>query len=122
MAKHILSIEDEEHIQRLIKLILEKHDYSVTLAGDGEEGLEKAMKNSPRPNLILLDIKMPGMDGLKVLRILKSNVETRDIPVVMLSALSHQNIVLQGVKLGAKDYIRKPFNPNDLVEKIANIL
>jgi two-component system alkaline phosphatase synthesis response regulator PhoP len=117
----ILVVEDEVHIQRLIKLVLEKHKLEVDTASSGEEALQR-LKTGARPDMILLDILMPGIDGLSVLRTLKSTAEFKDIPVVMLTALAQENVVLQGIKLGAKDYIRKPFHPTELVKRLAKHL
>lgn len=117
----ILVVEDEVHIQRLIKLVLEKHKFEVDTASSGEEALQR-LKSEARPDMILLDILMPGIDGLSVLRTLKATAEFKDIPVVMLTALAQENVVLQGIKLGAKDYIRKPFHPTELVKRLAKHL
>jgi DNA-binding response OmpR family regulator len=115
----VLVVEDEEHIQRLIKLVLEKSDIDVATASNGEDALKHLASPANHPDLILLDILMPGIDGLQVLRSLKANADTKDIPVVMLTALAQENVVMQGIKLGAQDYIRKPFNPKDLVKRIS---
>jgi DNA-binding response OmpR family regulator len=117
----ILVVEDEVHIQRLIKLVLEKNGLAVDAVGSGEEAL-KYLAESPRPDLILLDILMPGIDGLQVLKAIKSNTEHKTIPVVMLTALAQENVVLQGIKLGANDYIRKPFHPTELVKRLSKHL
>ncbi len=117
----ILVVEDEIHIQRLIKLVLEKQAYTVEAVGTGEDALEYLLKHE-KPDLILLDIMMPGIDGLQVLRKIKGNADHRDIPVVMLTALAQENVVLQGIKLGAKDYIRKPFHPTELVKRLSKHL
>ena len=117
----VLVVEDEEHIQRLVKIVLEKNGHNVSTADTGEEALEK-LDGGLRPKLILLDIMMPGIDGLQVLRKVKSNQLTKDIPVVMLTALAQESVVLQGIKLGAKGYIRKPFHPKDLVERVTSFL
>ena len=117
----VLVVEDEEHIQRLVKIVLEKNGHSVSTADTGEEALEK-LDGGLKPELILLDIMMPGIDGLQVLRKVKSNQLTKDIPVVMLTALAQESVVLQGIKLGAKGYIRKPFHPKDLVERVTSFL
>jgi DNA-binding response OmpR family regulator len=117
----ILVVEDEVHIQRLIKLVLEKHKFEVDTASSGEEALQR-LKTEARPDMILLDILMPGIDGLSVLRTLKTTAEFKDIPVVMLTALAQENVVLQGIKLGAKDYIRKPFHPTELVKRLSKHL
>lgn len=117
----ILVVEDEIHIQRLIKLILEKSGHQVELCGTGEEALER-LKKPPTPQLILLDILMPGIDGLTVLKTIRAQLPLRDVPVVMLTALAQENVVLQGIKLGASDYIRKPFHPTELVQRLSKHL
>ena len=115
--KRILVIEDEIHIQKLVFHILSKAGYEVDLASTGEEGL-KIVKDGPLPGVILLDIMMPGIDGLSVLRTLKASNRTKDVPVVLLTALAQENVVLKGIELGAKDYIRKPFHPKELTERL----
>jgi two-component system alkaline phosphatase synthesis response regulator PhoP len=115
---HILIVEDEVHIQRLVKIILEKNSFLVDTADTGEEALEKLEVDKINPDLVLLDIMMPGIDGLQVLKKLKSNELTKNIMVVMLTSLAQENVVLQGIKLGAKGYIRKPFHPKDLLERV----
>ncbi|MCB9228156.1 MAG: response regulator [Deltaproteobacteria bacterium] len=117
----VLVVEDEEQIQRLIRIILEKKGHKVLTASTGESALEQ-LDSGIRPHLILLDIMMPGIDGLKVLGKLKQNQSMQDIPVILLSALAKENIVIQGIKLGAKGYIRKPFHPRDLVERVSPFL
>lgn len=114
----VLVVEDEVHIQRLIKLVLEKNQFQVDAVGNGEEALKYLSEATVKPDLILLDIMMPGIDGLSVLRTIKGNVAFKDIPVVMLTALAQENVVLQGIKHGAKDYIRKPFHPTELVQRL----
>jgi DNA-binding response OmpR family regulator len=118
----ILVVEDEVHIQRLIKLVLEKHGFQVAAVGTGEEALKHLAETPEKPDLVLLDILMPGIDGLAVLRSIKADARLKDIPVVMLTALAQENVVLQGIKLGAKDYIRKPFHPTELVKRLAKHL
>lgn len=115
----VLVVEDEIHIQKLIKLILEKNKFEVIAVGSGEEALLALETADPKPDLVLLDIMMPGIDGLQVLRTIKANSSLKHIPVVMLTALAQESVVLQGIKLGAKDYIRKPFHPGELAKRIA---
>ena len=117
----ILVVEDEIHIQRLIKLVLEKQSHQVDCVGSGEEALEFLLK-VPKLDLILLDIMMPGIDGLQVLRKLKANSGQKSIPVVLLTALAQENVVIQGIKLGAADYIRKPFHPTEMVKRLSKHL
>ena len=113
----ILVCEDEVHIQRLVRLVLEKQGYEVAIANNGDECL-KLLGEGLAPDLVLLDILMPGIDGLQVLRTIKSNPTLKNLNVVLLTALAQENVVLQGIKLGARDYIRKPFSPKDLVQRI----
>lgn len=117
---HVLVVEDEIHIQRLIKLILEKHSMKVDTVNNGEEALEY-LKSNDQPDLILLDILMPGIDGLQVLRTIRANSETKDIPVIMLTALAQDTVVMKGIKLGAQDYIRKPFHPQELTKRVTKL-
>jgi DNA-binding response OmpR family regulator len=117
----ILVIEDEIHIQRLIKLVLERQGHVVDLAENGEEGLKK-LAGCVDYSLVLLDILLPGVDGLQVLASIKKSEKTKNIPVVILTALAQENVVLQGIKLGAKDYIRKPFHPTELTERVSKII
>jgi DNA-binding response OmpR family regulator len=121
MAK-VLVVEDEIHIQKLIKLILEKNKFEVDTVGSGEDALKYLDSAEKKPDLVLLDIMMPGIDGLQVLRTVKANSALKHIPVVMLTALAQESVVLQGIKLGAKDYIRKPFHPGELAKRIAKHL
>lgn len=121
MAK-VLVVEDESHIQRLIRLVLEKNGHTVDTVGTGEDALKYLNEMTERPDLVLLDILMPGIDGLSVLRSMKANAQTKEIPVVMLTALAQESVVLQGIKLGAADYIRKPFHPTELVKRLAKTL
>ena len=118
----IIVVEDEPHIQRLIKLILEKQQHQVHAFGTGEDALAYLAKAPVQPDLILLDILMPGMDGLSVLKNLKADPQLKSIPVVMLTALAQENVIVQGIKLGAKDYIRKPFNPTELTRRLGKHL
>lgn len=113
----ILVVEDEVHIQRLTRIVLEKGGHTVTCASSGEDAL-KALESGDVPDLILLDIMMAGIDGLQVLRTLKQNPRTAKVAVIMLTAIAQEAVVLKGIQLGAKDYIRKPFHPNDLLDRI----
>jgi two-component system phosphate regulon response regulator PhoB len=118
MSKKILIVEDEIHIQRLITMMLERDGYVVETVSSGEEGLTKLYSGTTLPDLVLLDIMMPGIDGIAVLRAIKANSRTKAVPVVMLTALAEEGIIIQGAKLGIKDYIRKPFHPQELVERV----
>jgi DNA-binding response OmpR family regulator len=115
---HILIVEDELHIQRLTRLVLEKSGHTVEVASSGEAALKLCEPKDSGFDLILLDIMMLGIDGLQVLRTLKQLPHTSKVPVIMLTAIAQEAVVVKGIQLGAKDYIRKPFHPNDLLDRI----
>lgn len=112
----ILVIEDESNIQELIKYNLEKNGYSVIIADNGTDGLEAAFANMP--GLILLDLMLPGLDGLEVCKQLRMDKRTRRIPIIMLTAKSEEFDKVLGLELGADDYITKPFSIKELVARI----
>lgn len=116
MNQRILVIEDEANIQELLKYNLEKNGYKVTVAADGAEGLEEAIANIP--DLILLDLMLPGLDGLEVCKRLRMEKRTRKIPVFMLTAKSEELDKVLGLELGADDYITKPFSIKELIARI----
>jgi len=107
----ILIIEDESGIRRLMQSVLEP-TYAVHVAKDGMEGLQQA--RWVKPDLILLDLRMPGMDGLSVLAKLKANQETNAIPVVIVSARGETDALIEGQRAGAVDHLIKPFEVEDL--------
>jgi two-component system phosphate regulon response regulator PhoB len=117
MAKEvILVVEDEEDIQELIRFNLTKEGYTVICADTGEAALNACKKTTP--DLILLDIMLPGMDGLEVCRMLKRDDRTREIPIVMLTAKGEEADIVTGLELGAEDYIPKPFSPRLVIARI----
>jgi DNA-binding response OmpR family regulator len=120
MPDRILFIEDEEEIVELMRLRLEAAGFTFSFASNGEEGLIKAAKD--RPDLILLDIIMPKVDGLTVCRTLKSDPVTKDIPVLMISAAGSKEMQDKCREAGAEDFIRKPFEAAELLAKITGYL
>lgn len=116
----ILVIEDEEDIADLVAFNLRRQDYQVELAPDGIQGLEAARRLLP--DLIVLDIMMPGMDGVSVFKELRKQGETRKIPVIMLTARGQTEDRIEGLQLGADDYVTKPFSPKELVLRVQNLL
>jgi two-component system phosphate regulon response regulator PhoB len=122
MAKEkILIIEDEEDIQELIAYNLKKEGYSnLKIADSGEEGMK--MVSTFAPDVVLLDLMLPGMDGLSVCRSLKGNADTAKIPIVMLTAKSEETDIIIGLEMGADDYVTKPFSPKVLVARIKSVL
>lgn len=119
MRKKILVVDDEDDILHFLELVLKEKGYDVATASGGHEALTKAQIE--RPNLILLDIMMPQMDGWEVLKLLRVDEGTADIPVAMLSARTEAKDRVQGLQEGAIDYICKPFSLQDLLVKIETI-
>ena len=117
--KLILAIDDEKDILKLLQYNLEREGYQVLCAKSGEEGLE-AVK-SKRPDLVILDVMMPGIDGLEVCKILRANKESRNIPILMLTAKSSEVDQILGLELGASDYVSKPFSVKVLLARVKNI-
>lgn len=115
-SQKILLVDDEEDILDFLELILEEQGYSVVKANSGREALAAAQMH--RPELILLDIMMPEMDGWEVLKLLKADEEVSDIPVAMLTARTEMKDKIQGLQEGAVDYICKPFATKELLEKL----
>lgn len=121
MAKeNILVVEDEEDIQELITYNLTKEGYRVTPVLSGEDAMAAVSKESP--DLILLDLMLPGTDGLEVCRMLKNDTATRDIPIIMVTAKGEEADVVVGLELGADDYVTKPFSPKVMIARIRAVL
>jgi two-component system phosphate regulon response regulator PhoB len=117
---HILVVDDEPDILELVHYNLVQHGYEVTCSLSGEEGL--AQTRSRPPDLVLLDIMLPGMDGLEVCKALKQDRRTADIPLIMLTARSEEADIVTGLELGADDYLTKPFSPRVLLARIKAVL
>ena len=120
MSKTILVVEDEIQMAEMLKMRLEAHGYTVLTAADGMEGLNKAKKE--KPDLILLDLMLPKLDGYQVCRILKFDKTLCKIPIVMLTALGKREDKEWGKKVRADGYITKPFEKDDLLDKIENLI
>ncbi|MCG6899809.1 MAG: response regulator [Gammaproteobacteria bacterium] len=119
-AAKITIIEDEEDIRQLVRYNLEKEGYLVSSHESGEVGLS-SIKSDP-PDLVLLDLMLPGIDGMEVCRRLKKDAATRDIPVIILSAKGEEADIVAGLEQGADDYLSKPFSPKILLARIHTIL
>jgi len=120
MAKRILVVDDEKNMVRLLQVNLEREGYEVVTAYDGAEGLEKA--RAMAPDLVLLDITMPRMDGFEVLNELKSHTSTEETPVVILTARSKDADIFRGYETGADAYLTKPLHPAELTSVIRRML
>jgi len=116
----VLIVEDEANIRQLVKYNLEKESYQVIEAEDGLQGLRLA--KAEKPDLVLLDLMLPQMDGLEVCRSLKGNPATAALPIIMLTAKSEEIDKVIGLELGADDYMTKPFSPRELVARVKAVL
>lgn len=116
----ILVVEDEEDILELVAYNLRKEGYEVLQAADGEKGLELAF--SKLPDMVLLDLMLPEIDGLEVCKRIKQDHRTKHIPIVMLTAKGEEADIVTGLELGADDYITKPFSPRVLIARIRAVL
>jgi two-component system alkaline phosphatase synthesis response regulator PhoP len=118
--ERILVVEDEEDILELVRFNLSREGYSVMGAASGEEAWRLA--SSELPDLIVLDLMLPGIDGLEVTKIIRNDSRTRDIPIIMLTAKGEEADIVTGLELGADDYITKPFSPRILVARVRAVL
>lgn len=116
----IVVVEDEADIREILEYALGKEGFRVAAAKDGREGL--ALVQKELPDLVLLDLMMPGMDGLEVCRELKNRDETEEIAVVMLTAKGEESDIVLGLGLGADDYVLKPFSPKELIARVKAVL
>ncbi|MBI4830102.1 MAG: response regulator [Candidatus Lindowbacteria bacterium] len=121
MAKeHVLVVDDEEDILELVEYNLAKNGFNVTCVATGEDALDLA--RTRLPELIVLDLMLPGVEGLEVCRRLKNDPKTQHIPIVMLTAKGEEPDIVTGLELGADDYITKPFSPRVLVARVRAVL
>lgn len=119
---HILVAEDERDIRELINFTLMYAGHRVTQAANGEEAVEKALAMDTKPDLIMMDVRMPKMTGYEACRRMKSEENLKDIPVIFLSAKGQDEEIQTGIEAGAIAYILKPFAPEELNRRIAEIL
>ncbi|MEK7823659.1 MAG: response regulator transcription factor [Candidatus Eisenbacteria bacterium] len=120
MSELVMVIEDEKEIRDLIRYNLERAGFRVHAVADGEEGLQRLFAS--RPDALVLDLMLPGRSGLEVLREVRSEPATRDLPVVVLTARSAEMDKLLGFEHGADDYLTKPFSPRELVARLRALL
>ena len=120
MPKRILVVEDDRDISELIRYNLQREGYEVSVVFDGSLAFEHAVKI--KPDLILLDLMLPEVDGLEICRLLKSDKEVKGVPVVMLTAKSEESDIILGLQMGADDYIAKPFSPKVLIARVKAIM
>ena len=120
MTANILVVDDEPDISALVAYHLARESYRVRTAADGTEAL--AAVGSERPDLVVLDLMLPGMSGLEVLEELRGREETQDLPVILLTARKEEEDRVEGLRLGADDYLPKPFSPRELVLRVGAVL
>ena len=118
MPKEILIIDDEADMILLLKIELETEGYSINLAHNGKDGISLIKKK--KPDLVLLDVMMPEMDGYQTLASIKEDPDIKDIPVIMLTAKGLEEGIQKALDLGGDDYVSKPFHPGLLIKKIEN--
>jgi len=120
VAARVLVVDDDPVIQNLLRVNFEMEGYDVIVASDGVEGLERARNDEP--DVVVLDVMMPRMDGLTVARHLKADPETAGIPILLLSAKAQAADLAAGEESGADDYLTKPFDPVNLLDRVAALL
>jgi len=118
--ERILVVEDEEDIQNLVLFNLDKEGYRTSGADSGEQALKEA--HAEPPDLVILDLMLPGMDGLEVCRRLKAGARTAHVPIIMLTAKGEETDIVAGLEVGADDYVTKPFSPRVLIARVRAVL
>jgi len=117
---NILVVEDEPDIAEVIQYNLAREGYRVDVVGDGEIALERVVRDAP--DLVLLDLMLPGLDGVELCRRLKEDPVTRAVPVIMVTAKGEESDVVLGLGVGADDYVSKPFSPRELTARVRAVL
>jgi len=120
MKEKILIVDDEKDIVKMLDYNFRKEGYRTISASDGEDALDAALRESP--NIIILDLMLPGIDGLEVCKTLRKESKTAYIPIIMLTAKTQETDKIIGLELGADDYVTKPFSPRELVARVKAIL
>jgi two-component system alkaline phosphatase synthesis response regulator PhoP len=120
MKRHILVAEDDETIAELIRYNLEKSGFRVSCRSSGEKALLAA--GAETPDLVILDILLPGIDGIQVCRLLRGEQKTREVPIIMVTAKGEENDIVEGLDVGADDYITKPFSPKVLLARVQAVM
>ena len=120
MSWSVLIVDDEPMTQDLLRLMLEPAGFRVTSAEHGLEALQKIQEN--KPDIMILDVMMPHMDGITVCKEVRRNAETADLPIVMLSGKTHLNAIEEGLNAGANRYLAKPMSRTDLIKNLREVL
>ena len=119
--KHILVVDDDEHISYLLKFLLNRENYIVTVANDGKQALLQVEKLDP-PDLVILDLMMPYVDGIQVIKHIRSKPEWNSVQIIVLSSNSQENDIVRALDCGANDFIAKPFKPEELVARLRRFI
>ena len=120
MSKRILIVDDEPNIVISLEFLMKREGFETEVAADGEAALEALARD--RPDLVVLDVMLPRMNGFEVCRQIRSNPDSRDLKILMLTAKGRETEVARGLGLGADAYVTKPFSPKDLVAQIKRLL
>ncbi len=118
--KHVIVVEDEPDILEVLRYNLKREGFEVTTCLDGAKGLDLIQRQ--KPDLVLLDLMLPGLDGLDICRHLKANSLTQHVPIIMVTAKGEESDVVLGLGMGADDYIAKPFSPKELIARVKAVL
>ena len=119
-ARTVLVVDDDPVIVRLLRVNFEMEGYTVVTAGDGEEGVARA--HDSNPDVVVCDIMMPKMNGLEVVERLRADDATKRLPILLLSAKAQDSEIQKGLDAGADDYVTKPFDPLELVERVQAVI
>lgn len=120
MSQHVLIVDDEQNITISVEFLMKREGYQVSVANDGENGLE--MIRELKPDLVLLDVMMPRMNGFEVCEAVRKDPDLAGVKIVMLTAKGRSAEIEKGINLGADDYIPKPFSTRDLVKRVQELL
>jgi len=120
ISKKILVIDDDDQIRSLLEDVLQEEGFMVISSADTEEGYKKVVKS--QPDLVILDVKIPRIGGIELCRLIRSNPQTKNIPVIMLTVESSETDKVIGLEMGADDYVTKPFNNKELVARVKSLL
>ncbi len=118
--KNIMVVEDEESVRDMVAKMLSARGYGVEVANDGLDGLRKI--DQSKPDLLIADVMMPNLDGLTLVKALKEHKDTKNIPVIFLTAKGDARSMIEGINVGAKFYVTKPFQMDDLLAKVGKLL
>ncbi|NEX60344.1 response regulator transcription factor [Noviherbaspirillum galbum] len=113
----VLVVEDDEHIAHVLRFMLERQQYRVEVVTDGRSAQE-AIMHGPRPDLLLMDVMLPYVDGFELVRVARARAGWEDVPIVMLTAKTLEQDIVRALDAGANDYVLKPFQPNELLARV----